>query len=385
MNVSRADRTPLAEWWRTIDRVLLGTTLLLMVTGFILSFAASPPVAERLGLDPSHFTLRHGIYLVPSVAVLIGLSFLTPRQVRRAAVVLFAISVLLLLATLFVGAEVKGSRRWIAIGGFTLQPSEFVKPAFVVICAWLFAENSRRPEIPGNLFSIILFGITASLLIAQPDFGQTMLLGGVWGAMFFLAGMSWIWIAGLGGLALAGMAAAYFLFPHVAGRIDRFLTGEGDNFQVDTGREAIVSGGWLGQGPGEGTVKRYLPDSHTDFTFAVAAEEFGIVACLILVAIFLFVVIRVMSAALKERDAYVRLAACGLVLLFGMQSMINMMVTLQLLPAKGMTLPFISYGGSSLISMSIAMGFVLALTRRRPDSLRNEQVGLQLRAYPSAE
>jgi len=305
--------------------------------------------------------------------------------VRRAAFILFAITVPLLLATLFLGAEVKGSRRWISIAGFSLQPSEFVKPAFVIICAWLFAENSRRPEIPGNLFSIILFGMVGALLIAQPDFGQTMLLAIVWGALFFMAGMSWIWIGALGGLAILGMLSAYLFFPHVAGRIDRFITGQGDNFQVETGREAIISGGWLGQGPGEGTVKRYLPDSHTDFTFAVAAEEFGIIACLMLVGVFAVIVLRVLSSALKEHDGYVRLAASGLIILIAIQSMLNMMVTLQLMPAKGMTLPFISYGGSSLLSMSIVMGFILALTRKRTESRRTSSVDLSLRPYSPAE
>ncbi len=383
--ISRTDRSFVAEWWRTIDKPLFGMVLLLILCGFLLSFAASPPVAERIGLSTSHFTIRHAIFLAPSIGIMIGLSFLTPRQVRRVAFVLFIIMVPMLLATLFLGAEVKGSRRWISIAGFSLQPSEFVKPAFVVITAWLFAENTRRPEIPGNLFAIILFGIVASLLIAQPDFGQTMLLGIVWGALFFMAGMPWIWITMLAGLASVGMTAAYMFFPHVAGRIDRFITGEGDNFQVETGREAIISGGWLGQGPGEGTVKRYLPDSHTDFTFSVAAEEFGIIACLLLVGIFAFIVLRVMTIALRERDAYVRLAMAGLIILFGIQSMINMMVTLQLMPAKGMTLPFISYGGSSLLSMSIVMGFVLALTRKRTESLRASSLDLNLRPYSPAE
>ncbi len=383
--ISRTDRSMVAEWWRTIDKLLLGTVLLLILCGFLLSFAASPPVAERIGLSTSHFTIRHAIFLLPSIALMIGLSFLTPKQVRRAAFVLFLVLVPLLLATLFLGVEVKGSRRWISIAGFSLQPSEFIKPAFVVISAWLFAENSKRPEIPGNLFAIILLVVVGALLIAQPDFGQTMLLGLVWGALFFMAGMPWLWIGALGGVAAVGMTSAYFFFPHVAGRIDRFITGEGDNFQVETGREAIISGGWLGQGPGEGTVKRYLPDSHTDFTFSVAAEEFGIIACLLLVSVFAFIVLRVMSTALKERDAYVRLAMSGLIILFGIQSMINMMVTLQLMPAKGMTLPFISYGGSSLLSMSIVMGFVLALTRKRTETLRASNMDLSLRPYSPAE
>lgn len=379
--VSRVDKSIIAEWWRTVDRLLLGMLILLMLCGILISFAASPAVAERIGLDPMHFTIRHAIFLIPSVGIMIGLSFLNPRNVRRVAFVLFIFSVVMLLATLFFAPEIKGSRRWISIAGFSLQASEFVKPAFVVITAWLFAENSRRPEIPGNLFSIIIFGIVCSLLLAQPDFGQTMLIAMVWGTLFFLAGMPWIWIVGLAGLGVLAMVSAYWFFPHVAGRIDRFLTGEGDNFQVETGREAIISGGWLGQGPGEGSVKKYLPDSHADFTFAVAAEEFGIIACILLVALFGFIVLRGLSRALKERDAYVRLSICGLVILFGVQSMINMAVNLQLIPAKGMTLPFISYGGSSMIAMSIVMGFVLALTRRRPDSLRNQPVGLTLRPY----
>lgn len=379
--ISRADTSIIAEWWRTVDRLLLGMIILLMLCGILISFAASPAVAERIGLDSLHFTIRHAIFLIPSIVIMVGLSFLNPRNVRRVAFVLFIFSVVALLATLFFAPEVKGSRRWISIAGFSLQASEFVKPAFVVITAWLFAENSRRPEIPGNLFSIILFGIVCSLLLAQPDFGQTMLIAMVWGTLFFLAGMPWIWIVGLAGLGVLAMVSAYGFFPHVAGRIDRFITGEGDNFQVETGREAIVSGGWLGQGPGEGSVKKYLPDSHADFTFAVAAEEFGIIACLLLVALFGFIVLRGLFKALKERDPYVRLSICGLVILFGIQSMINMAVNLQLIPAKGMTLPFISYGGSSMIAMSIVMGFVLALTRRRPDSLRNQPVGLTLRPY----
>ncbi|MCB1438891.1 MAG: putative lipid II flippase FtsW [Nitratireductor sp.] len=383
--ISRADRSFLAEWWRTIDKPLLSGVLILILLGFLLSFAASPPVAERIGLPPSHFTIRHAVFLVPSLILLIGLSFLDQRMVRRSALVLFIIAMALMMATLFIGEDVKGSRRWIWIAGFSLQPSEFMKPAFVILTAWLFAENSRQPEIPGNLFAIILFGMVAALLIAQPDFGQTVLVGIVWGAMFFVAGMSWLWIGGLGSLGALAFVGAYMFFPHVAGRIDRFITGEGDNFQVETAREAIITGGWLGQGPGEGTVKRYLPDSHTDFSFSVAAEEFGIIACILLVALFAFVVLRGLNRALREHNPFTRLAVSGLVIMFGMQSMINIMVNLQLMPAKGMTLPFISYGGSSLLSMSIVMGYVLALTRRRPDMYRNEPLSTTIKRFMPAE
>ena len=369
--VSRTDRSIMAEWWRTVDKPMMGIILGLMVFGFLLSFAASPPVAERIGTEYHHFIKRHGYFLIPAVILFVGASFLSPKQVRRVSLLLFAFSVVALLATLFIGSEVKGSRRWIQFAGFTMQPSEFVKPAFVVICAWLFAENSRRSDIPGNLFSIILFAIVGALLIAQPDFGQTMLLAVVWGALFFMAGMPWLWIGSLGLLGVSGLVGAYLFFPHVAGRINRFITGEGDNFQVETGLEAIANGGWLGRGPGEGTVKKILPDGHTDFSFAVAAEEFGIIACLLLVAVFAFIVVRGLVKAHREHDAYIRLAAAGLVILFGIQTIINLAVTLELMPAKGMTLPFISYGGSSLLSMSICMGFVLALTRQRPESRQN--------------
>ncbi|MCB1430650.1 MAG: FtsW/RodA/SpoVE family cell cycle protein, partial [Nitratireductor sp.] len=214
--VSRADTSRLAEWWRTIDRLMLVAVLFLMLCGVLLSFAASPAVADRIGVDTFHFIKRHAAFLAPAAVLFLGVSILSPKQVRRASFALFGISILLMLATLFVGAEVKGSRRWIVIAGFSLQPSEFMKPAFVILCAWLFAESKRRPEIPGSLIALILFGAMAALLIAQPDLGQTVLLAGTWGAMFFIAGLSWLWIVVLGGVAASGIVGAYFVFPHVA-------------------------------------------------------------------------------------------------------------------------------------------------------------------------
>ncbi|MDJ0614430.1 MAG: putative lipid II flippase FtsW [Rhizobiaceae bacterium] len=383
--VSRADRSFLAEWWRTIDKPLLSAFLFLMFCGLMLSFSASPAVAERINVGEFHFVKRHMFFLIPAVVLLIGASMLDAVQVRRAAFLLFLVSIVLLLVTLFAGFETKGSRRWISLAGFTLQPSEFVKPAFVIITAWLFAENSRRPDIPGNLFSIILFAIVGALLMAQPDFGQTMLIAVAWGALFFMAGMPWLWIAALGIVAIGGMLAAYMFFPHVAGRINRFLTGEGDNFQVNTGMEAIINGGLLGQGPGEGTVKKILPDAHTDFVFAVAAEEFGIIACMLLVGIFGFIIIRTLTRAMHEQDGYIRMASAGLVLLFGFQTFINIGVNLKLLPAKGMTLPFISYGGSSMLAMSLGMGFLLALTRVRAASHQKSSIGFVARVPRPAE
>ncbi|WP_105430585.1 putative lipid II flippase FtsW [Neorhizobium sp. T6_25] len=371
--VSRADRGPLADWFWTIDRFFLVAFVLLMGVGFMLSFAASPAVAERIGLSSFHFVERHALFLLPSLVVMVGLSFLTPRQVRRTAIVLLIISLTLMVLALFFGVEVKGSRRWIGVGMFSIQPSEFMKPAFVVVCAWLFAEHARQPEIPGNLFAIILFGIVAALLVAQPDLGQTILTSVVWGGMFFMAGMPWLWIVLLGGVGAGGIVTAYYMLPHVTARFDKFLTGEGDRFQIETAHEAILQGGWLGQGPGEGIVKRILPDSHTDFVFSVAAEEFGIIFCMALVAIFAFIVLRGLNHAFKERNDFNRFAVAGLVLQIGMQSLINIGVNLELMPAKGMTLPLISYGGSSMIAICITAGFILALTRHRPEKRAQER------------
>jgi len=365
--VSRAERGPVADWFWTIDRFFLATFVLLMGIGFMLSFAASPAVAERLNLDSFHFVKRHAAFLLPSLAVMIGISFLTPRQVRRAAMILLLVSLAMMVLALFFGQEVKGSRRWISLAGLSVQPSEFMKPAFVVVCAWLFSEHARQPEIPGNLFAILLFGIVGALLVAQPDLGQTILTTAVWGGMFFMAGMPWLWIIVLGGSAVGGLVVAYTVLPHVAGRIDRFMTGEGDTFQVDTALQAIVRGDWFGQGPGEGIVKRIIPDSHTDFIFSVAAEEFGIVFCMLIVLIFAFLVMRGLNHAFRERNDFTRFAVAGLVLQIGIQSMINVGVNLQLLPAKGMTLPLISYGGSSMVAISVTAGFILALTRHRPE------------------
>jgi len=365
--ISREQRTPLSEWWWTVDRLLLAAFITLMLGGVILSLAASPPVASRIGLDPFHFFNRHGMFLLPSMLVMLGVSFLSPRQVRRSALIVFAISVALVVATLLFGPEVKGAKRWITIVGINIQASESLKPAFVVLVAWLFAESAKRPEMPATSMALGMLLMTVTLLVLEPDFGQTMLLLMVWGALFFIAGMRMIWVFGLMGAGAVGLFGAYMMVPHVAGRIKRFMDpASGDTFQVDTAMEAFTHGGWFGQGPGEGTVKRILPDSHTDFVFAVAAEEFGIILCLALLALFAFIVIRSLSRAYASEDLFARFAAAGLAIMFGIQASINMAVNLHLMPAKGMTLPFISYGGSSMISLAYGVGMLLALTRQRP-------------------
>ena len=364
---SRAQRTLFGEWWWTVDRLTLAAIGALMLAGVVLSLAASPPVAGRLGLDPFYFVNRHILFLLPSIAVMLGVSFLNPQQIRRLSLVIFAVSLVLAAATPFFGPEIKGARRWLVLFSVSIQPSEFLKPAFVIIVAWLFGESSKRPDMPANTFALMLLLAVVVLLVMQPDFGQTMLIALVWSALFFMAGMRVIWVFGIASLAGVGLLSAYYTVPHVARRIQRFLDpASGDTFNIDIATESFMRGGWFGKGPGEGTVKRLLPESHTDFVFAVAAEEFGIALCLVIVALFAFIVIRMLLRAMRNDDPFARFSAAGLTILFATQSAINMAVNLHLIPAKGMTLPFISYGGSSMISLGYAMGMLLALTREQP-------------------
>lgn len=366
--VSRAEPSLSGRWWWSIDRLILTALVALMVSGVVLLMAGGPPVAERLGLSTFHFVNRQAAYLVGAMAIFLGVSLMTPRQVRRAALLIYLGSLGMVVATLYFGVEVKGAKRWLTLGPLgSVQPSEFLKPAFVIMAAWAFAEGTRRPDLPGTILALLLLPITIVPLVLQPDFGQTMLVSLVWCGLFFVAGLHWFWVIGLGGVGAVGILVAYELVPHVRARIERFMDkGSGDSFQVDTALESFAQGGWLGKGPGEGTVKRILPDAHTDFIFAVTAEEFGIVVCMLLVALFAAIVIRALFVAQKAEDPFIRLAVTGLALLFGIQAAINMMVNLHMMPAKGMTLPFISYGGSSLLSLAVGTGFLLALTRRRP-------------------
>ena len=372
MNSSRIDRSPIAEWWRTVDRWFLTAFLLLMGLGLVLSFAASPAVAERISkgdLDPMYFVERQFFYMFMAFLTLIGMSFVPSIWVRRTAIVLFTVFLMLMFATLFFGMEAKGSTRWLRVAGMSIQPSEFLKPTFVVVCAWLFSIRETRPDIPGNLLGILVFVIVAGILLLQPDLGQTMLIGLTWGVMFFMAGLSWIWIVALVGVGVGGGFLAYLTFSHVTQRVNQFMSGAlEENGQIERAIEAIQNGGWLGRGPGEGTVKMGLPDSHTDFVFAVAGEEFGIIVCALIAIVFAFIVMRALVFSFGEEDSFRRLAVAGLAANFGFQALINMAVNLHLMPPKGMTLPFISYGGSSLTAVAFGMGMMLALSRKRPEA-----------------
>jgi cell division protein FtsW len=381
--VTRAERTTFGEWWWTIDRWLLFSFVALMVSGFLFGLAAYPPVANKLGLPTFHFVNRQAVFLIIAGAIMVTASFLSPRYVRRAALLLFVISLGLVIATLFYGAEVKGARRWINLPFFSLQPSEILKPAFVIIAAWAFSERQTRRDMPSLMIALLLLPLVAVPLIRQPDFGQTILVSAVWCGMFFLAGLHIFWVIGLAGLGVTGLFAAYRFLPHVTDRIDRFLNkGNGDTFQTDMALDSFLSGGWFGRGPGEGIVKRSLPDSHTDFLFSVIGEEFGAVTCLAVVALFGFIVVRGMISARQNADPFARMAGAGLVMLFGLQSFINMAVNLNLVPPKGMTLPFLSYGGSSLLSVAITAGLLLAVTRKRPKAAIMDRMTLERMTAP---
>ncbi len=366
-SIPRTDTSILGRWWWTVDHLTLGALAALIVFGVILAMAASPPVAVRIGLDEMYFVRRHLTLLPVALAAIVVVSLMTPAQIKLFALAVFAVSLVLLATTLLVGNEVKGARRWLNIAGFSLQVSEFVKPSFAVVAAWLFAKEARKGSIPPAAICLVLCGTVVLLLAAQPDIGQAVVVTSVWLAQFFLAGLSLWLVGGLLALAVLALTGAYFVLPHVARRINGFLDpSQGDSYQISRSLEAFRNGGLFGRGPGEGQVKNSLPDAHADFVFAVAGEELGLIVTLVIVGLFGFVVLRGFTRAFLEQNLFLLLAVAGLLTQFGLQALINMGSTLQLLPTKGMTLPFISYGGSSLLAMGMGTGMVLALTRRRP-------------------
>ena len=363
--ISRSDRGALARWWFTVDRPLLSAALLLMAIGVLVSMAASPPVATRIGLDPYHFVRSQLFYLCLAVVVMVALSFFDRTWVRRSAVIGFLGATALMVLALFFGPEIKGAHRWINVGPLSVQPSELAKPCFAVVFAWLLSERVKRHDMPAHFMAYVCAAVFLLLLVVQPDFGQAALVVTTIGAMLLVYGIPWIVVFGLTGAAASAVAVSYALVPHVASRIDRFLDPDkGDTFQVDTSMQAFHNGGVLGAGPGGGTAKLVLPDAHTDYTFSVIGEEFGLIACLGIMALFLFIIIRVLRRAKLEKDSFAALASAGVMSMFAIQASINMGVNVALLPAKGMTLPFISYGGSSLLGTAMVIGFALALGRQ---------------------
>jgi cell division protein FtsW len=367
MRFARTDTSAVAQWWWTVDRWTLAALALLIGIGALMIMASSPAVAIRIHApDPEYFVHRYFIELPIALAVMFAASLLSPRMIRRVALVLFVAFAAALAYTLFGGVAIKGARRWITLPGFSLQPSEFIKPCFAVIAAWLFAQHKITPKFPGHWIAILMLVAIVGLLIKQPDLGMAAVVCAVWFAEFFLAGLNLYWIVTLVAAGGGGLAGAYFVFPHVASRIDRFVDHDsGDSYQIDRAMDAFMNGGLWGRGPGEGTMKQALPDAHADFVFAVAGEELGLIACLLIVALFAFIVLRGFSRLLQDGNLFAILAATGLFVQFGLQAVINMASSLAMMPTKGMTLPFISYGGSSLVALGLGMGMALALTRKR--------------------
>ena len=375
--LSRADNSTLGRWWWTIDRWTLGAVGTLIGVGYIMMLAASPAVAERLGQSRDIFILKQVVFLALAGGVVVGVSLLSPRDVRRLALAGCIAALLLTMVTLVSGVEIKGARRWISIPGMTLQPSEFLKPCFAVVAAWLITEGRRtaRPARRaanalrlswGLPAAIGIYLIIAFLLKSQPDIGMLAVVTAVFFIQLYIGGLPII-LVGIGALGLGGAAAgAYLLFPHVQARVQKYLHPTLESaYQPTLALEAFGNGGLLGRGPGEGRVKNQLPDAHADFVYAVAGEEFGLILCLLILGIFAFIVLRGILRLLHEQDPFRTLACIGLVCGFGLQAFVNMASSLALIPTKGMTLPFISYGGSSVIAVALGMGMLLALTRRR--------------------
>ena len=373
--LDRRNTTAVGRWWFTVDRTAFFCMMALICIGFFLVMAGSPPVARRLGYPDFYFVSRHQIFLGISTVVMVIISMMDAPRIKKIALIGFGVSFILLLLLPFIGFENKGSIRWMHIAGMSIQPSEFMKPCFAIVLAWIFSLRLSQPGFPSYRIAIAAYLLVAFLLIIQPDFGMTVTITTMFGVQFFLAGISFLWVGGMVALAVGGVFAAYFALPHVASRINRFLDpSSGDNYQVAKSLEAFKAGGWFGRGPGEGIVKQHIPDSHTDFIFSVAGEEFGLLFCLLIILLFAIIVVRGYLKMGREQDSFRVIAVGGLLAQFGVQSIVNMGVAVSLLPAKGMTLPFLSYGGSSLIAMAGGMGMMLALTRRRFGAPKSDKV-----------
>ena len=368
--LKRIDNSVIGRWWWTVDHATLGCVGLLIGFGYVLMLAASPSVAARIGADRDLFILKQVVFLAIAGAIVVGVSLLSTTAVRRVALLGCLLALAATAYTLVHGLEIKGARRWIGLPMMSVQPSEFLKPCFAVVTAWLLTERRRTRHFPGMLLAFVVFGVILMLLKSQPDIGMLTVITTVFMAQLFVDGLNLVLVGvGVGSMA-AAFVGAFFAFTHVRSRVERFLHPSlGDHYQIDTALQAFGNGGLLGRGPGEGRVKDLLPDAHADFVFAVAGEEFGMLVCLFIIGVFCFMVIRTLLKLLNEDDPFVVLASCGLMTGFGLQAFVNMGSTLHLIPTKGMTLPFISYGGSSALSVALTIGMVLALTRRRPKAM----------------
>lgn len=374
---SRVREPVLSRWWRTIDKWTMTSIMVLFGIGLLLGLAASVPLASRNGLETYYYVKKEAIFGGFSMIVMIGVSMMPPAMIRRMGTIGFGFAVLALMALPIIGEDHgKGAVRWLSIGGFSLQPSEFLKPFFIIFTAWLMAAAQEVGGPPGRMISVVITVILAGFLAMQPDFGQTMLILFGWGVIYYVAGAPMVLIFSVVGVVILAGFTSYNLSEHFARRIDSFLNPEVDpRSQIGYAVNAIQEGGFFGVGLGEGQVKWTLPDAHTDFIIAVAAEEYGLVLVALILALFCAIVVRSLMRLTAERDPFARLAGTGLACIFGVQAMINMGVAVRLLPAKGMTLPFISYGGSSVIAAGLTVGMLLALTRNRPQGQMSDLFG----------
>ncbi len=364
-NLSRTDELMLGRWWWGVDRWTLGAIGVLIGFGYIMMLAASPAVAERIGTSRETFIMKQVVFLAFAGAIVVLVSMLSPKDIRRLAIIGCVIALGLTASTMVIGMEIKGARRWISLPGMSVQPSEFLKPCFAVTAAWLMSEAKKSPRFPGTLLAFAICGLILMLLKSQPDIGMLAVITVVFLAQLYVNGLPLVLVGMAMGLMGGGAVMAYTFLPHVRVRFDGYWKGEGDHYQINTALEAFGNGGFIGRGAGEGRVKDILPDAHADFVYAVAGEEFGMVICVVILAVFAFIVMRGLLRLLREQDLFVVLSCTGLVTGFGLQAFVNMASTLGLIPTKGMTLPFISYGGSSVIAVALGMGMLLALTRRR--------------------
>jgi cell division protein FtsW len=369
--LGRADRSAFGMWFWEIDRVLLSMVTVLIAIGLIAVAAASPAAAHRysgggLQFAPLHYFWRQLAWVIISVPVMLGISMLPKTLARRLALAGAAFFTVLLAFVPLLGVEVNGAQRWIGVGFLQLQPSEFLKPMFVVSMAWLLSLKAQDASLPVVPLSGLLLALVAFLLMKQPDFGQTIIFAVMWLALLMISGVSMRILGGLAGAGFAGVVSAYLFYPVATQRINNFLFADGDTFQVDKAHATLTAGGLFGTGPGGGEAKFHLPEAHTDYIFSVIGEEFGLIACAVIALLYLAIIIRVFVKLLDEEDSFTLLAAAGLMTQFGVQALINMAVNVQLAPSKGMTLPFISYGGSSMLALAIGMGLLLAFTRRNP-------------------
>lgn len=363
--IPRSDNSWLTEWRRTIDFSLLAAAFFLLAIGLLLSLAAGPSAANRIGYDDQfHFVFRHLFFVGIASVLLVGVSMLNAKWARRFAAVVFFGAFCLMAYLLIFGHEAKGAQRWIRLGGLSLQPSEMVKPALIVLTGWLLAQRELYPKGPWAVLAFAFFATTLVLLLLQPDVGQSVLLAAAFVATFFVSGLPMRWGAAFAGGSVGLGGLLYATLPHVRYRVHSFLDPNAESFQIEMAAKSIAKGGMFGVGPGEGDVKSTLPDAHTDFIFSVMMEEFGFIAALLLIGIFAFITLRGLRTASRLTNPYPRAAAAGLFTLFGLQAVINIAVNVALIPPKGMTLPFVSYGGSSMIGTGLTLGLALALIRK---------------------